>query len=123
MVKESKNKLTARKSTLVSKQKGNDRRLLSDLCELVKSAKCRVAVSVNSEIVMLYWQVGKRIKDDVLKNKRAAYGEEIVKKVSDFLSEEFGNGWSLKTVQHCLRSAYTFSEDQIVYAVRWYGEG
>ena len=53
----------------------------------------------------------------------AAYGEEIVKKVSDFLSEEFGNGWSLKTVQHCLRSAYTFSEDQIVYAVRWYGEG
>ena len=105
MVKESKNKLTARKSTLVTKQKGNDRRLLSDLCELVKSAKCRVAVSVNSEIVMLYWQVGKRIKDDVLKNKRAAYGEEIVKKVSDFLSEEFGNGWSLKTVQHCLRSA------------------
>ena len=118
MVKESKNKLIARKSTLVTKQKGNDRRLLSDLCELVKSAKCRVAVSVNSEIVMLYWQVGNRIKDDVLKNKRAAYGEEIVKKVSDFLSEEFGNGWSLKTVQHCLRSAYTFSEDQILYAVR-----
>lgn len=95
-----------------------EKRLFADLRELVVAAKRRVAVTVNSEIVMLYWQVGTRIKEDILKNKRAAYGEEIAKKVSAFLSAEFGGGWSVKTVQHCLRSAETFRMEQIVSAVR-----
>jgi predicted nuclease of restriction endonuclease-like (RecB) superfamily len=34
------------------------------------------------------------------------------------LTLEFGSGWSAKTLQHCLRSAETFSEEQIISAVR-----
>ena len=53
------------------------------------------------------WQVGMRIKSDLLHDRRAAYGEALVKKASEFLPVEFGSGWGLQTVRHCVRSAYT----------------
>ena len=97
---------------------GGERTLFADLKELVASARRRVAAAANSEIVLLHWNVGKRVKEEILGNKRAAYGKEIVKKVSAFLTEEFGKGWGERTVLHCIRSAYAFSEAQIVYAAR-----
>ena len=66
---------------------------------------------------MMNWSVGKRIKDDVLFNERAAYGKQIVKRLAQKLTAEYGKGWSDRTLQHCIRSAYTFDEKQIAYAV------
>lgn len=60
----------------------------------------------------------KSIKEDVLYNDRAEYGKQIVKKLSDKLTEQFGKGWSISKLQHCVRAAYTFTEDDILYAVR-----
>lgn len=97
---------------------GIEKRLFADLRELVLSAKRRVAATVNSEIVLLYWSIGMRIKTDILKNRRAAYGEELVLRVATFLSDEFGNGWGFQTVRHCVRAAYTFRKKEIVYALR-----
>lgn len=97
---------------------GTEKRLFADLRELVLSAKRRVAATVNSEIVLLYWSIGMRIKTDILKNRRAAYGEELVLRVATFLSDEFGNGWGFQTVRHCVRAAYTFRKKEIVYALR-----
>ena len=67
---------------------------------------------------MTNWHIGKRIKEDVLYNQRAAYGQQVLKHLSERLTERYGKGWSLQTLQHCVRAAYTFSEDEIVYAVR-----
>ena len=93
-------------------------RLFSDLRNLVRSARQRVAVAVNSEAISLYWQVGCRIKKHILKGGRGAYGEQTVKKCAAFLTGEFGSGWGFRTVQHCVRVAYTFTEAEIVYALR-----
>lgn len=67
---------------------------------------------------MTHWQIGKRIKDDVLYNQRAEYGKQIVKNLAEQLTRRFGKGWSDRKLLHCIRAAYTFSEDEIVYAVR-----
>jgi len=95
-----------------------ERRLFADLRELIVSAKRRVASTVNAESVMLYWSVGMRIRTDILKNKRATYGDELVKKSAAYLTAEFGNGWGFQTVRHCVRAAYTFNKKEIVYALR-----
>jgi len=102
----------------VLRPSSNEKRLFADLRELIVSAKRRVASTVNAESVMLYWSVGMRIKTDILKNKRAAYGEELVKKSAAYLTAEFGSGWGFQTVRHCVRAAYTFSRKEIVYALR-----
>ncbi len=57
-------------------------KLLGDLRDLIQEARQNVARNINSVLVMLYWRVGKRIRQDILKEKRAEYGEEIVPTVS-----------------------------------------
>ena len=50
-------------------------KLLADLRELIESARIGIAQAVNSGQVFLYWRVGERILTDVLRSKRATYGE------------------------------------------------
>lgn len=64
------------------------------------------------------WNVGKRIKEDVLLNKRADYGEQVLIRLAQRLKTKYGSGWGYQKLQHCVRAAYTFSEDEIMYAVR-----
>ena len=52
--------------------------LLRDLRQLIDSSRRRVAVAVNSELVLLYWHMGTRIRSDILKEERAEYGKRIV---------------------------------------------
>lgn len=92
--------------------------LYNDVCQLIDGTRSRIATTVNAEVCMLHWHIGKRIKEDVLFNKRAEYGKEIVKSLSIKLTERYGKGWSFYKLQHCVRSAYTFTEDEIIYAVR-----
>lgn len=65
-----------------------------------------------------HWYVGKRIKEDVLYNQRAEYGKQVLKNLSARLTEKYGSGWGYDKLQHCVRAAYTFSEEEIVYATR-----
>lgn len=92
--------------------------LLRDVRGMIASARERAAASVNAELAMLYWHVGNRINKEVLKDKRAAYGRQVVGELAGALTDEFGPGWDVKTLRHSLRVAETFSERQIVSAVR-----
>jgi predicted nuclease of restriction endonuclease-like (RecB) superfamily len=92
--------------------------LFGDVCQIIDGTRTRIATSVNAEVCLMNWHIGKRIKEDVLFSKRAEYGKEIVKNLSVLLTEKYGKGWSLYKLQHCVRSAYIFSEEHILYAVR-----
>ncbi len=60
--------------------------LLADLRQFIDSAKYQVVQTTNYVLVALYWNVGKRIKTEILGNKRAGYGKEIVLALSRELS-------------------------------------
>lgn len=92
--------------------------LYSDVFQIIDGTRFRIATTVNAEVCLMNWNIGKRIKEDVLYNQRAEYGKEIIKNLSSKLTEHYGKGWSIYKLQHCVRSAYTFSEEEIVYAVR-----
>ena len=93
-------------------------KLFDQINALIHDARARVAITVNWELVLLYWQVGKAIKEDILDNKRADYGEQVIVLLARKLQEQYGKGWSKQQLLHCLRSAETFSKNQILYAVR-----
>lgn len=92
--------------------------LVEEIKRLIENSRHKVLVAVNSELVFLYWGIGKKINEHILGNQRADYGKEIVTSLAQQLVQSFGSGWGDKQLRHCLRSAETFSEDQIVYAVR-----
>ena len=85
-----------------------------DIRRLIEEARCTVASMVNAAITMLYWQIGKRINEEILKGKRARYGEEIVSSLSRQLLHEYGSGFSAKNLRHMMKFADVFSDEQIV---------
>ena len=96
----------------------NHSALLADVRQLIDSARTRVALAVNAELTLLYWQVGRRVRSEVLLGERAVYGEAVVKELSARLTADYGKGWSEKQLRHCLRLAETFPDDAILSALR-----
>src|SRR6476469_2610517 len=92
-------------------------KLLKELRDLILAARGEVAQAVNSGQVVLYWQVGHRLRTEVLGAKRAGYGERIVAVVAARLTAEFGRGFTDKNLRHMIRFAETFPDREIVYAL------
>lgn len=92
--------------------------LFGDVCQIIDNARSRIATYLNTEVCLTNWYIGKRIREDVLLNKRAAYGKQVVKNLSVKLTQRYGNGWGEKKLRHCLRCAETFSEQDIVSATQ-----
>ena len=105
---------TTRKSGLAT---ASPTALLAELRALILATRQTVAQGVNSALVLLYWQIGQRIRTDILKEKRAEYGEQIVHAVSAKLLDEFGRGFTARNLFNMVRFAETFPDKQIVHAL------
>lgn len=55
---------------------------------LIEQSKQEVAVAVNASMTQLYWSIGRRINQEILENKRAEYGKQIVSTLCAQLTEE-----------------------------------
>lgn len=75
------------------KQEAGDA-LLTEITALIEESRGQVARTVNSVLTMLYWQIGKKINDEVLKGGRAEYGKQIVATLSGQLQQTYGKGFS-----------------------------
>ena len=91
--------------------------LISDVRELILQAREGVARAVDSGLTTLYWHVGRRIRQDILKEKRAEYGEEIVSALSAQLETEFGRGFGEKNLRRMVQFAERFPDGKIVAAL------
>ncbi len=78
--------------------------------ELIEQTKQNVAVTVNSALSMMYWTIGKKINDDILKNRRADYGKEIVSTLSRQLKEQYGDGYSYSSLARMMKFANLLDE-------------
>lgn len=85
-----------------------DDALLAELRVLIERARERVAVSVNRELVLLYWDLGQRVRVEILGEERAKYGEQIVSTLSAQLKSEFGDGFGKRNVFRMIKFAETF---------------
>ena len=93
-------------------------KLYQDVCQIIDGARNRIASYVNTEACLTNWYIGKRINEDVLYNKRAEYGKQVVINLSVKLTQHYGSGWSAKTLRHCLRAAETFTKEDIISATQ-----
>ena len=91
--------------------------LIRDIRRMIDEARGSVAVAVNAGMTMLYWQVGQRIHQEILKGSRAEYGEAIVSTLSRQLVEEYGSGFSEKSLRRMIQFAEVFPDKQIVVSL------
>jgi predicted nuclease of restriction endonuclease-like (RecB) superfamily len=88
--------------------------LLGELRQLIEAAREQTARAVNSTLVTMYWQIGKRIREDVLNEQRAGYGDEIVSTLSKQLIAEYGKGFSKPNLSRMMWLAEAFPDQEIV---------
>lgn len=91
--------------------------IVADVRQLIEQSRNKVASSVNAELTLLYWSVGRRINQDVLGNERAGYGQRVVKSLAGQLAEAYGRGWGEKQLRQCMQLAAVFPDESIVYTV------
>ncbi|MDO4962492.1 MAG: PDDEXK nuclease domain-containing protein [bacterium] len=73
--------------------------LYNDIKLLVEESRNRVYKTVNTEMINLYWNIGKMIVDMQEGNPKAKYGDYLIERVSDKLSLEFGKGFSNRNIK------------------------
>jgi len=94
-----------------------DTHLFEELKDLIEKSRAQLAATVNSMMSLLYWQIGRRINMEILKNKRAEYGEQIVQTLSAQLMTEYGNSFSEKNLRRMIQFASVFPDEEIVVSL------
>lgn len=92
----------------------DDDQLFADVSRMVSGARERVTRTVNQELTMLHWQVGTRIRSEILNYERAEYGERVIAKLAERLTNEFGRGWSRRKLFKLIAFAEAYPQQSIV---------
>lgn len=92
----------------------SNEKLFVDLSKLIEQSRQQVAMQANSTLTILFWQVGKRINDDILQNQRAEYGKQILPKLSSQLENLYGRNFTERNVRRMMQFAEQFQELEIV---------
>lgn len=88
--------------------------LLKDLRQMIESSRQSVALTINATLTALYWNVGHRIRIEILKEERAEYGRSIIASLSQQLTLDYGSGFSEKYLRKMIQFAEVFPDEQIV---------
>ena len=80
----------------------NEEQLFDAISHLIDESRRQVAKAVNTAMVYTYYSVGQYIVEFEQGGKvRAAYGKEVLKRLSARLTEKYGKGWSEDNLENC----------------------
>ena len=84
---------------------------INEVKEILKNARQKAYTAVNSAMVEAYWKIGRRIVEEEQSGReRAEYGKEILQNLSKELTEEFGKGYSYRTLREIRQFYLMFSD-------------
>lgn len=88
----------------------------ADLKARIRSAQVRAALSVNRELVLLYWQIGKSI---LARQEEEGWGAKVIARLSRDLSREFPEvkGFSTRNLKYMRAFAVAYSDETFVQQV------
>ena len=81
--------------------------IFEEIRDLINNSRNRVYSTVNTEMLNLYWNIGKIIMEIQQGNERASYGDSVLNKLSQKLTAEFGKGFSKRNLER-MRKFYIF---------------
>jgi len=84
---------------------------INEIKKILKNARQKAYTAVNSAMVEAYWEIGRRIVEEEQSGReRAEYGKEILQNLSKELTEEFGKGYSYRTLREIRQFYLMFSD-------------
>ena len=103
---------------IMPEKAANDKQNMDLLCQnissLIEKARTAVKKSVDISMVYTYFEIGRLIFEEEQQGQaRAAYGQTILKNLSEYLTAQFGKGFSVGNLKNIRQFYKVFSEDEI----------
>ncbi|MDP2969252.1 MAG: DUF1016 N-terminal domain-containing protein, partial [Deltaproteobacteria bacterium] len=93
---------------------GHYNNLLDRIANILVEARTKVVREINKAQVLVYWEIGREIVEFEQKGKlRAEYGQRLLIKLSEDLTQKFGKGFSVDNLQLMRKFCMTFPGKQI----------
>lgn len=96
--------------------KAIEENFINTLKTIISQSKRQAVNNVNNILTLMYWDIGNKINEEVLKNSRAEYGKSIVATVSRQLVLEYGRSFEEKNLRRMIQFSQIF-EKEIVATV------
>ena len=91
--------------------------IIKDVKNLIHSAQEKAIRAVDTQRVMLYWNIGQRIYEELQDGKdRADYGKQILKTLSSELEPMFGSGYSVRQLELMRQFYKVFSNTNTLHS-------
>ena len=88
--------------------------LFEEISKLIEKGRHTIVSHANKTTILTFWRIGKRINEDILQNKRADYGKQIVSRLATQLSGKYGHSFELRNLRRMMQFAEQFTDSEIV---------
>jgi predicted nuclease of restriction endonuclease-like (RecB) superfamily len=88
--------------------------LFEEVSIIIERGRREIATQASYRTVLIFWQVGKRVNDEVLGNQRADYGKQIVSRLATQLTTKYGRSFEQRNLRRMMQFAEQFSDYEIV---------
>ncbi|GIQ58391.1 DUF1016 domain-containing protein [Flavobacterium collinsii] len=95
----------------------NKPELLDSIIGLIDQSRHFVAKTVNQELTLLYWKIGKTINEEILKKDRADYGKKIIPLLSQALTKRYGIGFNKRNLQSFIKLNAEIQDFEILHTL------
>jgi len=84
------------------------------ISNILEEARRNAKTAVNLSMVYTYYEIGRKIVEEEQNGEnRAAYGRQLLKELSKFLTKNYGKGYSAENLKLMRRFYMVYSQDQI----------
>ena len=94
-----------------------DANYLKQITDIIKNARNKVETTVNSELVILYWNIGRIIKNQILGDNKPEYGKSVIQHLSQELVQEYGRGYSQRNLFNMVKLYEVFDDEKILHTL------
>lgn len=81
-----------------------------DISSMISNAKNQVMRHMNHSVINLYWDIGKKLTEDVLHGQKAEYGKNVIGALSNRLTVAYGKGFETSAVFKMVKFYQEFPE-------------
>ena len=114
MADNKKMEISESENTNISIVDDNGKKLFVQISKLIEQSRRVMYAQVSGTTISLFWEIGKHINIDILENKRADYGKQIVVTLSRQSSEKYGRSFAVRNLRRMMQFAEQFPDFEIV---------
>jgi predicted nuclease of restriction endonuclease-like (RecB) superfamily len=92
----------------------DEQHLFSNISSIIEKRKFSVVTTANSHVILMFWEIGRYINQNILEDERADYGKKILSTVSTKLVTQYGKSFVEANLYRMKRFATVFSDTNVI---------